>query len=504
MDLKKIQTEQDVDVFLNSIDNRLKELGRRQGIAHFHQLLGEDHEDLESLNTEFNTILLNDTNDTIIHEWQDRLTDPKLKRRMALFSDTVLNSKVSNNPDLFEISHPLEKTIIQFQPEIDGQRISRSDQGKILETEPDRDKREKVYQAGKVLDDQIEGDLLRLFAKRNELARDLGYPDYVALGLKLQDLDEVELQDLFHQVRDLTEGIWADTLRTIQDELGVSSVQPWDLSYYFHTVLQSPPTDRFPKAAIIPTFRQVLKQAGGDLDTLPIKVVERDIPYGGLCMGIEFGKDIRILANPRDGLLWYDALFHEFGHGIQGSLLDASSYIVASGDPPFFWEGVAGIYERLIHEESVLSGAFRLTKDEIEQLQYRTRLTRILWFRRIAVSCLLEWAVYRGDANPRKTQVELTKEYLGITLSDTTGWAGNTLYTTHPLYNQNYLLMDVMALQTIEVFRSKYGRYPDSNLFDFVNTHYIEPAGWIPWREKIKSATGSALSADALGRYLVG
>jgi len=227
-----------------------------------------------------------------------------------------LAAQVEDDPELFKISQPLEEKIIQFQPKLNNKVISRSDLGEIMESEPDRDVREKGFYSNKVLDDQIEEGVVNLFDKRNALARKLGYKDYVELGLKLQDIVETELRNLFIQVKELTQELWEKTLVEIATELGVSKIQPWDLAYYLHSVLRSPPSERFPKSGIIPAFKSVLKEAGGDLDDLPIRVYERDIPYGGLCMGIQLGKDIRILANPRDGLMWYDALFHEFGHGI--------------------------------------------------------------------------------------------------------------------------------------------------------------------------------------------
>ncbi|MCD4653304.1 hypothetical protein K8T06_05160, partial [bacterium] len=114
------------------------------------------------------------------------------------------------------------------------------------------------------------------------------------------------------------------------------------------------------------------------------------------------------------------------------------------------------------------------------------------------------WAAYRGEKNLRGIMQELNRLYLGYDLPKNVGWAGNTLYTTHPLYNQNYLMMDVMSQQTISALKKHFQEYPSEHLFDFINEKYIKPAGWISWREKIVNATGMDLSADALGRYLVG
>jgi hypothetical protein len=259
---------------------------------------------------------------------------------------------------------------------------------------------------------------------------------------------------------------------------------------------------RFPKAGILDCFRRILKEAGGDLNSLPIQLFEKDIPYGGLCVPIEMGKDVRILANPRDGLHWYDALFHEFGHAIHACCIDTESHVVTSGDPSFFWEGMAGLFGRIVYEPSFLKNEFGLTSLEIDRMLQTAKINRISWFRNIPVLCLLEWAAYRGEPDPDQLQRDLIKEYRGYESPMVSGWAGNTLFTTHPLYHQNYILMDVMALHTIEACREKLGAFPSPDLFDFVVDRYVRPGGWTPWREKIISATGKPLSADALGRYL--
>ncbi len=499
----EIANESEIKDFLDKLDDKLEKLSVKTGEAQFKRLIGEEHEDMEVLNKQYADIMLDEKNRETIAHWQDKAENERLRRRLKIFSRAFLSAQVENDPNLFKIADRIEKRIVEFKPKVNGEEISRSEMSRIMESESDRDKRKKAFYGGKELDNQIENDVIRLFQERNKLARKLGYKDYVELGLELQDIKETELKDLFTQVKESTEAKWRETLEKCRKDMDLNKIESWDLSYYLQTVMPSPAPERFPKSDIIPVFRNSLRDAGGDLDILPIRVYQRDIPYGGLCMGIKHGEDVRILANPKDGLIWYDALFHEFGHGIHSSLLDTSSYIVAGGDPAFFWEGVAGVFERIVMEPAFLKKRFSLSDQETENVLRIARLQRIRWYRSIAVSCLLEWSVYRGESDPRRKLRELSAEYLGIMPPERTGWAGNTLYTTHPLYSQNYLLMDVMALQTIEAFRYKFKKFPGPKLFSFIVKHYIKPAAWTPWRQKIINATGNSLTADALNRYLI-
>lgn len=494
--------ELELTALLDSIDSTLEELSARTSLAHFNRLTGESHEDLEALNNESSRIMLNPSYRLAIQEWLPRVTNERLKRRVWLFHRAFRAAQIENNAGLFALANGIEEKIIQFQPELDGQKLSRSDLGKVMETEPDRARRERAYRANKALGNLIETDVLELFAYRNKLARELGSNDYVDLGFEQVDLIETELVALFEQVRELTQPAWEQILADISGKLHVDSLAPWDFNYYIHSILPSPPIERFPKSGIIPTFKRWLARCGGDLSALPIQVIEQDIPYGGLCVPIRLGKDIRILTNPRDGLSWYNILFHEFGHGIHASLIDTSSHVVAGGDPSFLWEGIAGMYQWITDTPEFLHDEFGLTHEEIAQVTLQSRIRNILGYRNIAVACRLEWAIYRGEPNPREHLRDLIRHYIGIEPPPNPSWAGDTLYTTHPLYHQNYLLMDLLATQTISAMKQQLGHYPAPCMFDFISRHYIVQGGWTPWREKIIAATGAPLTASALGDYL--
>mgnify|MGYP000848163112 CR=1 len=501
-DFRKPSDEKELVAMLDSIDARLEEIGARSSLAHFNRLTGTPHEDLEALNRESAAIMLNAEYRDTIESWRSRSLPPRLLRRLDLFHRAFRSARIDNNPGLFALANRIEEKIIRFQPELDGVKLSRSDLGKVLETEPDRARRERAYRANKALGELIEQDVLELFAYRNDLAKELGAATYVDLGLELADLKESELDTLFDQVRLATEDLWNDTLSDIARKLGISSPAPWDFSYYIHSVLPSPPSSKFPKSGIIPTFRKWLARCGGDLGKLPIEVIEQDIPYGGLCVPIRMGRDIRILTNPRDGLSWYNILFHEFGHGIHASLIDTSSHLVAGGDPSFFWEGIAGVFQWITDMPAFLQDEFGMTDREIADVVRQNRVRNILGYRNIAVACRLEWAIYRRTPDPRKYLEDLLRDTIGIEPPERPSWAGDTLYTTHPLYHQNYLLMDVMATQTIDAVRRSFGTYPAPGMFDFVVDHYVREGGWKPWRDKIAEATGSPLTAQALGHYL--
>jgi len=103
----QITTEQEFRTLLESIDTRLRALGKREGIASFHRLQGESHEDMEKLNDEVAALLLDKSSRAAIEAWKDRVQDSRLKRQAEIFSKAL--SPVQ----------PGEKEIQAFQRELD-------------------------------------------------------------------------------------------------------------------------------------------------------------------------------------------------------------------------------------------------------------------------------------------------------------------------------------------------------------------------------------------------
>jgi Zn-dependent M32 family carboxypeptidase len=84
-------------------------------------------------------------------------------------------------------------------------------------------------------------------------------------------------------------------------------------------------------------------------------------------------------------------------------------------------------------------------------------------------------------------------KYLFVSENLTPQWTAQSIYTTHPVYFQNYILAEMIAAQTIIHLQQKYGRLLNNNeVSKFLIENYFGPGASIDWPEKIERATGQS------------
>lgn len=93
--------------------------------------------------------------------------------------------------------------------------------------------------------------------------------------------------------------------------------------------------------------------------------------------------------------------------------------------------------------------------------------------------------------------------YLFVSENETPQWAAQSIYTTHPVYFQNYILAEAIAAQTIQHLKDRYGQLLDNaKVAEFLIENYYAPGSSIDWPEKVERATGKRLSAEDLVKQL--
>lgn len=242
----------------------------------------------------------------------------------------------------------------------------------------------------------------------------------------------------------------------------------------------------------MPAIEGMLAFYGMPLDGLPIKVVEQDIPFGGLTMVMELGIDVRILVNPSDGSNWYETMFHEFGHALHGSLLDSESVIVAHGDPGFFWEGVACVMQEIWRRPSLIAKIAKVPMGDAEEDLRLHRAKECLGMANRVAGILFELSLYEstdGDLDERYSR--FYRDIAGVEAPPAPVWAADTFNISHPVYLQNYMLSELMASQITASYVARTGSLEDPGFLPFVVETLIKPGGRIPWQEKLAAACGN-------------
>ena len=225
----------------------------------------------------------------------------------------------------------------------------------------------------------------------------------------------------------------------------------------------------------------------------------RDIPYGGISLTLEPGKDIRVLANPQEGHNWYEILYHEFGHAIHNCFIEIPSFVIGAGESSAFQEGMAYIFQKFVMEKSWLEEYLELSPEVIDDFIRQSKIKNCYWYRRIITDSMFEYSIYEnteGDLNKRYK--EFVSKNLFYDLPHNFTYAYDPVYTTHPLYLYNYLLADVIAYQSINYCKEKNIDIFSPEFFEFLKKYYFKDGGLKRWYEKVAVATGSKLKAESL------
>ena len=102
------------------------------------------------------------------------------------------------------LSNKVEKAFNEFRAKVDGKKITDNEVRKVLKESKDSARRQAVWEASKEVGGVLEADLKELVKLRNEAARQLGFKNYHALQLHLNEQDGEQLIKLFDELDELT------------------------------------------------------------------------------------------------------------------------------------------------------------------------------------------------------------------------------------------------------------------------------------------------------------
>jgi len=489
----------------DQFDSRFRELAIRESEALFAMYRGLEHEDLDKIEAE-TSALWREPETRKLAKGKPRSSE--LRRPVFLLKLGALRNEVEGIEDIYKAKNLCNRMLVEFKPEVDGRPISRSDLGELLKWDKDAARRRRASGAFVPLEKELHEKVLDLIDRRNRAAKDLGFESFPHLAFELNelDLDEVKKQlgDLLEQGADSFE----EVLMEQKDQPGMTpgGLLSSDLSFLHENFLPNLPREKFPEERLLGALRKEYLAVGIDLEKLPIQTVIRDIPAGGFCFTFDPGKDVRILANPRDGQSWYQVLFHEYGHAVQGSVSKGDGhYLVALGDPGFFWEAIAVLFEKLAMRKKFLAG-YVDDEGEIERFLDGARKRLAFRIRSLAMDALFEYMLYLDPApyeELQKRRAAMIREYYLVEPAvDPPPFTTNIFHITHPCYIQNYVLAEMAAAHLLEASQGGDPWTPD--LAKRIIDELLVPGAMMTWQEKIRRFSGKDLSPEALVRQLYG
>lgn len=290
---------------------------------------------------------------TVKGYYQDResIRDQALRRQIERLYLAFAGNQ--DNPERVEaiarLSADVSADFTAFRASVDGREVSDNDLDLILRTETETAALREAWEAGKEIGPVVADRVVELAELRNEGACEMGYRDFYAQSLDLQEIDEDVLfsllDDLDRQTREPFARIKAelDSRPTRWFGIDQDQLMPW---HYANAFFQEPPP--LTEVTLDPLFRDrdVVKLSAEAFQRLGLEVADI-LKRSGLYerpkknqhafeIHIDaLSDDVRLLCNVRQDEFWTTTMMHELGHAVYDKYL--------SSDLPFLLRSAAHI-----------------------------------------------------------------------------------------------------------------------------------------------------------------
>ncbi len=426
-------------------------------------------------------------------------------------------------------SNVVEKKFNTFRAKVDDKEMSDSEVRKILKESKDSGRRQAVWQASKAVGGVLEGDLKELVKLRNEAATKLGFKNYHALQLYLNEQDGEQLLKLFDELDELTRAPFQAAKKAIDEKLAadagvkVADLKPW---HYHDPFFQETPAifkadlDKPFQKADLPGLSVAFYQGIG----LPIdRVVQKSDLYEkkgksphAFCTDIDRSGDVRVLANVVNNNYWMSTLLHEFGHSVYSTntnnIPETLPYVLRLESHILTTEGVAMMFERMSKRRAWLEKmGVKVDDPGYDEAGARALRYQLLIFSRwCQVMLRFEKGMYENpEQNLSDLWWGLVEKYQMLHRPKDRrepDYASKIHIVSAPVYYHNYMMGELFASQVHHaIARDVYkGADPASVIYvgnkdvgEFMRKRVFAPGRTLSWDELTKHATGEKLNPKA-------
>jgi peptidyl-dipeptidase A len=458
------------------------------------------------------------------------IEDPVVAREIDVLYLAYLEKQV--DPALLKkmvaLSNKVEKVFNVFRAKVDEQEMTDSEVRRVLKTSKDSVRRQAVWEASKAVGAMLVTDLKELVKLRNEAAVKLGFNNYHALQLFLNEQNGNGLIKLFDELDELTREPFRAAKAEIDAKLaadygvGVADLMPW---HYHDPFFQESPAvfaasldAPYANADLLKLSREFYASIG-----LPIEdVLARSDLYEkkgksphAFCTDIDREGDVRVLANVVNNEYWMGTLLHELGHSVYSSknIPRSLPYVLRMEAHILTTEGVAMMFERLSKQRAWLEkmGVAVENPKVFDETAVKMLRNQLLIFSRwCQVMLRFEKGMYESpDQDLSKLWWELVEKYQGVKRPPgrkAPDYASKIHIVSAPVYYHNYQMGQLFASQVHHaICREVYkGADPNTVIYvgnkevgAFMTKRVFDPGRKLPWNDLTKHATGEPLNAKA-------
>lgn len=463
-------------------------------------------------------------------------SDPLLERQSKLLWNAHRSKQLS--PEMIERQVKLEKSLESrfnsFRALLDGEQVTDNRIRELLQASDDVPQRQRVWEASKQVGGEVEAELLELVRLRNEGARSLGFTDFYAMNLELDELDEGELFALLEDLDRGTQPLWeaykGDLDRRLAQRFGcsVDALAPWHYADPFFQEAPAAEVDIDPYyegRSLEQLTGAFFRQVGFEIDDLLALADHYERPgkcQHAFCMSVDRAGEIRVLCNIRSNERWMGTMLHEYGHAVYDKYIDRSlPWLLRGPAHVLTTEASAMIFGRLSKNPvwmqryagadaaELAAVAGPVARAVREQLLVQTRWELVMIH--------MERALYRDPEQDLRTLWwDLVERYQGVKRPagrDAADWASKIHFSVAPVYYHNYLLGEMLASQFQDHLLTTIGGTGNDRWSRYVSSpevgrYFIErvyaPGRRLDWRALVVHATGRPLESQPFVDDLAG
>ncbi|MFO0847694.1 MAG: M2 family metallopeptidase [Gemmataceae bacterium] len=464
-----------------------------------------------------------------LYDGRSKIADAKTARQVELLYLQYLEKQV--DPEVLKQitakANAVEQAFNVFRATVDGTELTDSQVRDTLKTSTDSARRKKVWEASKQVGAKVESELKELLGLRNKAATQLGFKNFHALQLFLNEQDGTELIALFDELDALTGDPFRAAKAEIDERLAkkfnvaVADLMPWHYSDPFFqespAVFDADLDAPFRKADILKLCRDFYAGVGLPIDD----VIARSDLYEkkgksphAFCTDIDREGDVRVLANIVPNEYWMGTMLHELGHAVYSSKnIPADVPYVLRGEAHILTtEGVAMQFERFSKSRPWLEkmGVAVENPAAFDTAAKKVQRNQLLVFSRwCQVMLRFEKGMYENPGQDlNKLWWSLVEKYQGLKTPpgrSAPDYGSKIHICSAPVYYHNYMMGQLFASQVHHALaRDVFGADPGSVLYigdkrvgEWMRKKVFEPGRSLSWKKLTEFATGSPLTPKA-------
>ncbi|MHC4697976.1 MAG: M2 family metallopeptidase [Planctomycetota bacterium] len=464
------------------------------------------------------------------------LRNPVLKRQLEVMYYAFLPRQA--DPDLLKRIVATEADVEQIfnthRSLVDRRPRTENDVRKTLARTTASSDAEKAWKGYMAVGGKTAPKLAELVSLRNQAARQIGFKNFFALRIALQEIDEAELFKLFDELEVLTRQPFAQLKRDIDESMarrfGISTdeLRPWHFGDLF---FQEAPRlgevdldDMLQGCDLVRIAEDYFAGMGMPVDD----ILRRSDLYekGGksphaFSTDIDRAGDVRILCNLKPNMYWTDTLLHELGHAVYSKYLaDDLPFDLRKASDGVTTEGIALMLGAMVKSDEWIRKVLNLSSDQAERFvptaRDSLRAEKLIFSRWAQVMTRFEHGMYTNpEQNLGRLWWDLKKRYQLLNPPhdvDRPDYAAKMHVVGSPAYYHSYMMGELFASQVHHYVATQVLGINDARdtcfvgrrkVGDYLRDKIFAPGKLHSWRELTRLATGEPLSAKYFAQQLI-